>query len=246
MHSLSKLSLWCLSFQAMRDLQLANSLEARAIRLRQEALSRIILSLRGTAASRFLKFVIDTFGNKKDFLTAQAEAALRIEGDTEDEDVGDEVQTAPGSSTDADPRKIPDVCSIGAAKPIYPVSEDLLNSTGVPKEFISDPTPCGPSRVSTYFCLYGECKAVTAQKALMMTHVRRKHLGVAIGCKYCGKQWWAGRPFAPHMEKEHPELSKLDWYTPIDPKEVAEEEADEARKSAEEIQGSSVSTTPLM
>ena len=230
----------------MHDLQLANSLEAWAIRLCQEALSQIILSLGGTAASGFLKFVIDTFGNEKDFSTAQAKAALHIEGDTEDENAGDEVQAASGSSTDTDPGKIPDVCSISAAKPIYPVSEDLLNSTGVPKEFISDPTPCGPSRVSTYFCLYGECKAVAAQKSLMMTHVRRKHLSVAIGCKYCGKQWWAGRPFAPHMEKEHPKLSKLDWYTPIDPKEAAEEEAEEAKKSAEEIQSSSISTTPLI
>ena len=76
-------------FQAMRDLQLANSLEAQAICLCQEALSQIILSLRGTAASGFLKFVIDTFGNEKDFSTAQPEAALCIEGNTEDEDAGD-------------------------------------------------------------------------------------------------------------------------------------------------------------
>ena len=166
----------------MHDLQLANSLEARAIRLRQEALSRIILSLGGTAASGFLKFVIDTFGNEKDFsdrckpkqlFALMATLKMRMQETR--------VQAAPGSSTDTDPRKILDVCSISGAKPVYPVSEDLLNSTGVPKEFISDPTPCGPSRVSTYFCLYGECKAVTAQKALMMTHIRRKHLGVAIG-----------------------------------------------------------------
>ena len=102
----------------MRDLQPANSLEAWAICLCQEALSQIILSLGGTAASGFLKFVIDTFGNEKDFSTAQAEAALRIEGDTEDKDAGDKVQTAPESSTDTEPRKIPDVCSISAAKPV--------------------------------------------------------------------------------------------------------------------------------
>ena len=81
--------------------------------------------------------------------------------------------------------------------------------------------------VSTYFCLYGECKAVAAQKTLMMTHIQRKHLGIAIACKFCGKQWWTDCPFTPppHMEKEHPELSKLNWLTPVDPKKVAEEEA---------------------
>ena len=80
---------------------------------------------------------------------------------------------------------------------MFPVSKELLHSTGIPREFISYNTPSGPSRVSTYYCLYGECKVVAAQKALMMIHIRRKHLSVAIACKYCGKQWGQAAPTLP-------------------------------------------------
>ena len=91
-------------------------------------------------ASGFLKFVIETFGNEKDFSVAQAEAALQVEVDTEDEDTGDVAQATPGA-TESDSSKLPNVCPLSAAKLIFPVSEELLHATSVPREFISDNTP---------------------------------------------------------------------------------------------------------
>ena len=66
------------SLQCLRDLQLANHLEAWAIRLRQESLSRLIITMAGTAASGLVKFVVDAFGSSKEMEENQAKAALHV------------------------------------------------------------------------------------------------------------------------------------------------------------------------
>ena len=65
------------------------------------------------------------------------------------------------------------------------------------------------------------------------THIRRKHLGVAIQCPFCAarkSRWWSARPYKPHMKKFHPVLPEPNWYAP--PLEVDAREAAEARELA--------------
>ena len=69
----------------MCDFQLAMDLESRAIRLRQEALSRVVLSLGGTEAGGFIKFLMDSFGGSTEYDQAKAQAMLDIQ-DTQNPD----------------------------------------------------------------------------------------------------------------------------------------------------------------
>ena len=189
--------------------------------------------------------MVDSFGSTRDFTEAQAEAALHIAtGDTDDDD-GEETGVDPTAETSVGEgsTELPDICLLDKAKPAYPVDVSSLSSTGIPKEFASDNMPQGPSRQSTYFWSIGECKANAKQKALLMTHIHRKHLGVAVGCKYCGKMWWSERSFCGHMEKSHPELDKPDWWTPTNLAKQAEEEAREAAEAKEAMETHSSSTT---
>ena len=196
-----------LSFQALRDMQLLSLLEKRAIRLCQEAISRIILSFAGTDTGGFVKFVVNSFSGTEEFSRVQADAALHIvTGDTDEEEAEEEglkLFTATFGEGSVD---IADVCAVTEAKPAYPVDLGCLSSTGVPREFASENMPSGPTQQSTYFCLFGKCKVIVKQKMLLMMHICRKHLGVTVACKYCGKMWWSERSFCGHMEKLHKEL----------------------------------------
>ena len=127
-----------------------------------------------------VKFMVDSFGSGRDMSKEQAVAALHIPQEGEEVEEEEVESAAPGST----PQQA-DVCSLADSKPAYPVDSDSLSTTGVPRELFSDNMPSGPSRQSTYYCLFGEpCSALTHQKASIAAHLRRKHLGISIACKY--------------------------------------------------------------
>ena len=134
---------------------------------------RLILTFAGTEASGFIKFIVDSFGGAKEYSQAEAEAALHIAmGDSEPEDAAElevEASLYP-KDTSSEVRK--DVCSLKDAKPFFPTDPNAVSCTGVPVDCVSDNVPMGPSRQSTYYCMFGECDAMAHQKALMMNHVR--------------------------------------------------------------------------
>ena len=216
----------------MRDFQLAADLESRAIRLRQEALSRMVLSLRGTEAGGFVKFLVDSFGGLTEYDQAKAQAMLDIP-DTQNPDNA-ELADLDLHQDEATPRaamsKLKNVCPLGDAKPVFPTSEVTISTTGVPKEFISDNMLTGPNKQSCYYCLYGDCGASALQKASLCGHIRHKHLGVALQCKFCGQAWWTSNPFVPHMQKLHPEMDKPDWFLTPTQAQALQEEAEAAAR----------------
>ena len=217
-------------------MQLANELEARAIRLCNQATSRLIMAFAGTAAAGFVKFVVDSFGSASEFSEAEAAATLDLPtGDTEEEsdDDGDEglVSKSAGAPVDAEEPK--DLCDVKEAKPVFPIDHNSLSMTGVPSDYVSENIPMGASCQSHYFCLFGSCHSSSLQKATLATHIRRKHLGVAVACKFCGKLWWSSRPFEGHMKKLHTEILEPDWWTPFDATAKAAEEAQAAQKLLE-------------
>ena len=210
----------------MRDLQLANQLESRAIRLRSQAVSRVIMSFAGTPAGGFVKFIVDMFGSAKDFSEAEAAATLQLPiEDPDQEEEQDEEDETVSSATPASTPKLPDVCELSQAKPAFPINKDLLSASGVPQEFY---TKLG----IIYYCSYGECAASSGQKDSLLSHVRRKHIGAAVSCRFCGMKWWTSRPFVSHMQKHHPELIEPEWWTPIDEAKLQAEEQEVAMSQA--------------
>ena len=218
----------------MRDFQLAADLESRAIRLWQEALSHVVLSLGGTEAGGFVKFLVDSFGGSTEYDQAKAQAMLDIP-DTQNLDDA-ELADLDLQQDEATPRaataKLMDVCPLGDAKPVFPTSEVTISTTSVPKEFISENMPTGSNKQLCYYCLYGDCGASTLQKASLCGHIRRKHLGVALQCKFCGQAWWTSNPFVPHMQKLHPEMDKPDWFLTPTQAQALQEEAEAAAEAA--------------
>ena len=143
-----------------------------------ESLSHLIITFAGTPASGLVKFVVDSFGSGKEMSESQAEGLIKIPGEEED----DREEEDSGVLTSA-AVTIPDVCSLAESKPAYPVTSLLISSTGVPPNLYSENMPMGPSKRSTYCCLYGEpCEIYTHQKASVMAHLRQKHLGFSVAC----------------------------------------------------------------
>ena len=201
--------------------------EAHAICLCQEAISWLILTLSGTDAGDMVKFLIDTFGSSTDYDQLkdqdQNESQEEPEEGTDPAEEGISLSTTPSSSSTAE---LKDICLLEAAKPAFPFDPLFIFSTGVPAEFISDNMPSGPSKQSTYYCLFRGCSTSTLQKASLCSHICRKHLGVAIQCHFCGQAWWTSNPFLPHIRTKHPEIEPTDY-------SISQSEADALRAEAE-------------
>ena len=224
---------------------MANHIEARAIRLRQESLSRLIITFAGTQASGFVKFIVNAFGSSKEMSEAEASELIRIPGEGGDEEDDEEEVVLSTKDPSAPVANLPDVCSLADSKPAYPVSSVSLSSTGVPVNLYSENMPMGASKRSTYYCLYGEpCNVYTHQKASITSHLRRKHLGSSVACRFCDERWWTTAPFTKHMEKKHPEVEAPSWWTPVDLKKAAAEEESAAKETSAEV--TSTAATPLM
>ena len=75
-----------------------------------------------------------------------------------------------------------------------------------------------------------------------MSHIRRKHLGSSVACKFCDQRWWTTAPFTKHMEKKHLEVeSPPARWTPLQPAERKKQEEEEAAATEKPT-----SPTPLM
>ena len=123
----------------------------------------------------------------------------------------------PGSPRSTASTDFPDFCSLNECKVVFPTGEKALTMTGVLGEWVSPRSSDGH-----YGCLFGDCPARISGKPNCATHIRRVHLGVAIGCRHCDKKYFKPKGFLDHMRQKHPELPEAQWYedpvTPSDPK----------------------------
>ena len=107
---------------------------------------------------------------------------------------------------------MPDICSITEAKRLVPSTTIPTSKTGVPDKWVSDRIPIG--RQSWYRCVFeGGCLVDFASSKFdrVTTHLRRKHLGVCIGCKACNHVgFWSESGFVRHMDTKHPDIKKED------------------------------------
>ena len=106
---------------------------------------------------------------------------------------------------------LPDLCSLDTAIWIYPSSAKKLNETGVPEHLqVQRQQLTTRKGASVYLCQHELCKDppyFAQSPAGLYSHVRRKHLGMALACPYCPKRlFWNMKGWSTHMEKHHPDV----------------------------------------
>ena len=106
----------------------------------------------------------------------------------------------------ASTRKYAKKCVLSQADLVYPVDEDSKHQTEVDKALIG--------YRQKYECLWKDCEYGTQTCGVVCSHLRRVHLGKALGCPYCPKKaWFQTRYWTKHMESDHP--AEL-WYIQVD------------------------------
>ena len=108
----------------------------------------------------------------------------------------------------ADQEKYPSKCNLKEAELFFPTSTSRLHDTGVDAKYIS--TRDGLSGYKgLYCCLFEDCDFSTQVRANILSHIRRVHLGHAVGCRYCPTHaWWQARTWSDHMTHTHPDVPK--------------------------------------
>ena len=60
-----------------------------------------------------------------------------------------------------------------------------------------------------YCYLFENCDFSAQVRANTLSHIRRVHLGHAVGCRYCPtRAWWQARTWSDHMTHTHPDVPK--------------------------------------
>ena len=92
---------------------------------------------------------------------------------------------------------------------MYPESEGTKHQTRVPDNLIGYRQKLKDYK-GAYKCLFQECDYVAQKRGVVCSHIRRVHLGRALGCVFCPtKAWWQTRYWGEHMRDVHP--TQL-WY----------------------------------
>ena len=218
-----------LRFQSIRLLRVSADLKAKANLLCKEALQSLTVALAGTDTKSFWDLLTAYFGanhsgNEEDDPWDFLDAAPTIPPplpltETESEDEKASVKSAPVAPTTKVkvPRKpkisqqkdlLDDLCSLKEAICMYPVSEDSLKETGIPPEFqVKREHQTTHAGGSVYLCPHPKCQTppfFAQSPAGIYSHIRRKHLGIALACPYCAdKIYWNSKGWRSHMNTKH-------------------------------------------
>ena len=107
-----------------------------------------------------------------------------------------------------DQEKYPSRCNLKKAVLFFPTSASTLHDTGVDAKYIG--TREGLSGYKgLYCCLFEGCDFGAQVRVNTLSHIRRVHLGHAVGCRYCPTHaWWQARTWSDHMTHTHPDVPK--------------------------------------
>ena len=102
----------------------------------------------------------------------------------------------------------PDIVKLEDAVAFTPLSAESVSTTGVPKHLYCKRAGKSSQHAtaSLYFCSHPSCSPPQSftQKAAAHVHLRRAHLGHALGCLYCPmKKWWSPVAWNAHMDTHH-------------------------------------------
>ena len=216
-------------FQSIRLLRVSADLEAKANLLRKEALQSLTIALAGSDTKGFWDLLAAYFGanhsgNEEDDPWDFLDAAPAIPPplpltETESEDEKASVKSAPVAPTTKvkAPRKpkvsqqkdlLDDLCGVKAAIRMYPTSAGSLKETGIPPEFqVKREHQTTYAGGSVYLCPHPKCQTppfFAQSPSGIYSHIRRKHLGLALACPYCAdKVYWNSKGWNSHMSTKH-------------------------------------------
>ena len=133
----------------------------------------------------------------------------------DDDDNGDTASVTSASSTTsslktlaqkkkATNEKYPSPCALKEAQLFYPTSSETMQGTGVNPGYISDWIKMDEYK-GYYRCRFiATCQYAAHTHAIVASHIRRIHIGYALGCRLCPTlAWWQGRYWSDHMDKHH-------------------------------------------
>ena len=194
-------------------------MEARANSLRKEALQYLTIALAGSDTKKFWDLLVAFFGaNHKgdetddpwDFLDAAPAIPPPLplmEMETEDETMSVKSAPAPSSFPKVSVKWKPaaisqtkdlldDLCTLQEAIRMYPVSSSAHEKRTPNYTCWCQRILVPPREVSDPFYAQG--------LAAVYSHIRRKHLGLAVACPYCAnKVFWNLQGWKSHMDSKH-------------------------------------------
>ena len=105
--------------------------------------------------------------------------------------------------------KYPSKCELREAQLFFPTSSEMMHQTGVDAHYIgTDEKLSGYKGI--YCCMYSDCDYRAQVKGIVYSHIRRVHLGVALGCRFCTRKcWWQAPYWSIHMQSVHPQEQKF-------------------------------------
>ena len=169
-------------------------------------------------AASFSAFVVAHKKEKEKDEVSKSLSKSKCEVEIEEIDVGED-----DDESDEEPKmlkqkkkpttKYPSKCSLAEAHLFFPTSDKTGHETGVDGKLIGSgenlPQYCG-----LYCCLYKGCDYENQTRGNTLSHIRRVHLGHALGCHFCPeKSWWQARYWIKHMDQEHGNLPKYETVT---------------------------------
>ena len=217
----------------MHLLRVSSALESKVIALRQEALQCLTVTLVGTDTKAFWELMTAYFGTTSKtsdeddpwgFLHAAPTIAdpLPLTETDDEEEEWQSTKSTPASPAGSKEVKahpvlptkkdlLDDLCSLAKAIWVYPLDKDSLNEMGVPVEFLIKRESWKTlSGASVYVCNHAKCQVppfYAQSPAGIYSHIRRKHLGIALACPYCkDKAFWNSKGWKTHMERHHADL----------------------------------------
>ena len=106
--------------------------------------------------------------------------------------------------------KYPSKCELREAQLFFPTSSETMHQTGVDARYIGTREKLSGYK-GIYCCLFDDCDYAAQVKGIVYSHIRRVHLGVALGCRFCPeKSWWQACYWSIHMQNVHPQESKFE------------------------------------
>ena len=187
-------------------------LEAKVIALWRESLQCLMVALAGSDIKSFWDLMTSYFGStakdlEEDDPWGFIDAAPTIPRplpltDTDSDEDRQSTQSAPVGSRSTAAREVKshpllptkndlleDLCSLKKAIWMYPLDEYHLKETGIPEELLARQEQCTTvAGASVYVCVHPKCQRppfYSQSPAGLYSHVRRKHLSIALAWPYC-------------------------------------------------------------
>ena len=204
-----------LCVDGLNDLNLSDLFMEKAIKLRRRGMAKIYTATAGGPEEGFSDFLAEIYaptgsgatgGSRTATPARPAQGSEPVKSATTVAESEPVIAPSPAPSSTAGDQE--DFCPLSECKIVFPLNAETLPTSGVPVEYISARFSDG-----SYGCLWEDCDQKASSRPAVATHIRRKHLGIALGCKLCpAKQFYKHGSWQDHMKKSHPGVAPAAWY----------------------------------